>query len=147
MIHRASPFLPRPVVALFDGSHDTTETVRRMLDALGFNCVVGCRLADLKTGGVNFSHYLIANDPDIVLLDVCVPYAANWKFCQALVKCNAMFHRGVVFTTPDKKAFDEALDDHSTADGVLGKPYDLDQIVAAIRISLSASGNRKKRAD
>src|SRR4029077_11281090 len=45
----------RQVVALFNASDDTVEMVQRMLDASGFECLVGCHFWDLKKGTVDFA--------------------------------------------------------------------------------------------
>jgi hypothetical protein len=42
----------RQVVALFNVSDDTVETVQRMLDVSGFNCLIGCHCSDLKKGRI-----------------------------------------------------------------------------------------------
>jgi hypothetical protein len=50
----------KSVVALFNSSDDTVDMVRRMLDASGsgFATLIGCRLADLKKGRVDFERYV-----------------------------------------------------------------------------------------
>ena len=38
----------KQVVALFNASDDTVDMVQLMLDASGFNCLIGCHFTDLK---------------------------------------------------------------------------------------------------
>jgi CheY-like chemotaxis protein len=45
------------VVALFNVSDDTADMVQRMLDASGFNCLVGCHFSDVKKGRVDFARH------------------------------------------------------------------------------------------
>jgi hypothetical protein len=107
------PLRPRPLVALFNASDDTIDIVRRMLEAVGFDCIASCRLADLKHGRVNFGKYLAVHEPDVFLFDVSLPYTVNWKFCQSLAGDPAMVNRGLVWTTPNKQPLDAAIEDHS----------------------------------
>ena len=74
----------RQVVALFNASDDTVEMVQRMLDASGFNCLVGCHFTDLKKGTVDFARYLGEHQPQVVIFDISPPYKQNWDFFTTL---------------------------------------------------------------
>ena len=118
--------LPQPhgrhVVALFNASDDTVEIVRRMLDASGFNCLVGCRFADLKRGRIDFARYLEQHQPEVVVFDISPPYSENWLFFKTLRDGKAMEGRGLVLTTTNKDRLDETVGADSEAMEIVGKP-------------------------
>ena len=126
-----------PVVALFNASDDTVEMVERMLDATGVHCLVNCRFADLRKGAIDFAGYLRAHEPDGVIIDISPPYEQNWAFFRTLRDDPAMRGRGLVLTTTNKDRLDEVVGSDSLAIEVVGKPYDLQRITAAIRGALS----------
>jgi DNA-binding response OmpR family regulator len=131
---------PKRVIALLNASDDTVEMVRRMLDAAGFSCVVGCRFADLKKGYVDFARYLGLHDPEVVIFDISPPYEENWQFFQTLCGDRAMTGRGLVLTTTNKDRLDETVGSDSGAFEWVGKPYDLDAITMAINTARTRAG-------
>jgi DNA-binding response OmpR family regulator len=124
--------LARPVVALFNASDDTVEMVQRMFDASGVHCLVNCRFADLRKGVIDFARYLREHTPHAVINDSSPPYEQNWAFFRTLRDDPAMQGRGLVLTTTNKDRLDEVVGQNSHAIEVVGKPYDLQQIMAAI---------------
>jgi DNA-binding response OmpR family regulator len=134
------------VVALFNASDDTVEMVRRMLGASGFDCLVGCHFSDLKKGAGNFARFVDTHDPDVVIFDISPPYQENWDFFKTLREAKAMDGRGLVLTTTNKARLDEAAASDSKAFELVGKPYDLDQIKAAIHQALRRAREVKGRS-
>jgi len=145
MIQSATP-LSKHVVALFNASDDTVEMVRRMLDASGLDCLVGCHFSDLKKGVIDFARFLDEHDPEVVILDISPPYAENWEFFKTLRDSKAMAGRGLVVTTTNKDRLDETVRKDSEAFEIVGKPYDLDQINAAIHAALKRAGEMRGRS-
>ena len=133
---QAAPPSSKWVIALFNSSDDTVEMVQRMLDASGFNCLVGCHFADLKSGFVDFTRYLNRYQPDVVIFDISPPYVENWHFFKGLRDGKAMAGRGLVLTTTNKERLDETVGTDSEAIEIVGKPYDLGQIKVAIHAAL-----------
>jgi DNA-binding response OmpR family regulator len=127
------------VVALFNASDDTVEMVQKMLGASGFSCLIGCHFSDLKKGRVDFDRYLSQHEPAVVIFDISPPYQENWNFFTGLRDSKAMDGRGLVLTTTNKARLDEAVGDNSKAFEIVGKPYDLDQITAAIHTALGGA--------
>jgi len=123
-------------VALFNASDDTVEMVQRLLDAAGMHCLVNCRFADLRKGVVDFGAYLREHDPHVVVIDISPPYDQNWRFFRTLRHDPAMRGRGLVLTTTNKDRLDEEVGKDSLAIEVVGKPYDRQQIMAAITLAL-----------
>jgi DNA-binding response OmpR family regulator len=136
----------RRVVALINASDDTVEMVQRMLDASGFECLVGCHFADLKKGTINFARYVEKHQPEVVIFDISPPYVENWAFFKTLRDGDAMHGRGLVLTTTNKTRLDETVGRDSEAFEIVGKPYDLDQIGTAIHAALARSRAQPARA-
>jgi len=134
------------VVALFNASDDTVEMVQRMLDAAGVHCLVGCHFADLRKGNVDFVRYLAQHDPKVVVFDISPPYEENWAFFKTLRDAKTMTGRGLVLTTTNKDRLDEVVGGDSTALEVVGKPYDLKQIMRAIDEAARKAGAEDRPA-
>jgi hypothetical protein len=139
----ANSTLPRPAssptpcaVALFNASDDTFEMVQRMLTSVGVDCLAGCHFADLKKGNVDFTDFLAAHDPQVVIFDISPPYAENWQFFKSLLTVRTMERRGLVLTTTNKHRLDEVTGTDTAAIEIVGKPYDLRQIRVAITAAL-----------
>ena len=132
------------MVALFNASDDTVEMVQRMLDASGFNCLVGCHFADLKKGRIDFDRYLGQYEPEVVIIDISPPYMENWHFFKTLRTDKAIEGRGLVLTTTNKERLDEVVGSDSEAVEIVGKPYDLEQIKVAIHAALTLALERKR---
>jgi DNA-binding response OmpR family regulator len=124
------------VVALFNASDDTVEMVQHMLRASDVHCIIGCRFSDLKKGRIDFARYVRDYDPQVVIFDISPPYEENWQFFKTLRDDRAMLGRGLVLTTTNKLRLDETVGSDSRAFEIVGKPYDLDQINAAIAAAL-----------
>ncbi len=112
--------------------------VLRMLSASGIRGLAGCHFADLKKGNVDFVQFLVRHDPQVVIFDISPPYAENWHFFKTIQNVKAMDGRGLVLTTTNKNRLDEVVGADSTAIEIVGKPYDLQQITAAITAALRA---------
>jgi DNA-binding response OmpR family regulator len=125
-----------PVVALFNASDDTVEMVKHMLRASNVDCFIGCHFSDLKKGRIDFARYMRHHDPQVVIFDISPPYEENWQFFKTLRDDGAMQGRGLVLTTTNKARLDETVGNDSEAFEIVGKPYDLDQISAAIAAAL-----------
>ena len=128
--------VPTQVVALFNASDDTVEMVQRMLDASGYQCLVGCHFADLKKGVIDFDRFVAKHNPQVVIFDISPPYMENWLFFRTLADSKSMVDRSLVLTTTNKERLDETVGRDSEAFEIVGKPYDLDEIKRAIHTAL-----------
>jgi DNA-binding NtrC family response regulator len=75
------------------------------------------------------------HDPRVVIYDIPPPYDQNWEFLKLLRTTEAMRDRAVVVTTTHKGHL-EQLVGPTDAIEIVGKPYDLDQVIRAVRQAL-----------
>src|SRR5262249_8997895 len=123
------------VVAVVNSNDDTVEMLRQCLITHGFSAVVTGHINDFKTGAADFPNYLAQHDPAVLIYDVSIPYDKNWTFLRLLLDSESMRGRKVVVTTTNKKRLDELVGP-TDAFEIVGKPYDLDQIVSAVKGAL-----------
>jgi DNA-binding NarL/FixJ family response regulator len=123
------------VVAVVNSSEDTVEMLRECLVHHGFTSVVTAHIHDFKTGAADFPTYLRHHDPAVIVYDVSIPYEKNWAFLRLLLDSESMRGRKVVLTTTNKQRLEELVGP-TDAFEIVGKPYDLDRIVGAVKASI-----------
>lgn len=89
-------------------------------------------MSDLRKGRIDFGRYLSQHKPSVLIFDISPPYRENWLFFKTLLDSREVDGLGVVLTTTNKARLDEAVGADSMALEIVGKPYDLGQINAAI---------------
>ena len=119
-------------VAIVNSSEDTVEMLRQALQSHGFTSVVTGHIHDFKTGEVDFAQYVETHDPKVIIYDVSIPYDKNWTFLKLLLDSQHMRGRKIVLTTTNKKRLEELVGPTDSFE-IVGKPYDLDKIVEAVK--------------
>ncbi len=66
------------------------------------------------------------------MLDIAPPYEENWNFFQLMKNSQAARGRQFVLTTTNKKILEDLVGKTSTIE-LVGKPFDLDEIVKAVQ--------------
>jgi DNA-binding NarL/FixJ family response regulator len=123
------------VIAIVNSSDDTVEMVRECLYHSGFTNVVTAHIQEIRDGETDFLAFVERHQPRVFIYDISIPYDRNWRFLQLLMTTFAMRGRRVIVTTTNKRALDELVGPTGAIE-VIGKPYDLDQIVKAVRTAL-----------
>jgi DNA-binding response OmpR family regulator len=129
----------RPVVAVFNSTDDVIEMLRVALERSGF-VVVSAKLSEIQSGVMDLVAFVSEHRPAAIVYDLPRPYEANWNFLRLLRETASLNRLGWVLTTLDKAALESAVGPASVVQIVLGKPYGLDEVVAAVRQSLSRDG-------
>ena len=119
-------------IAIFNSSEDTVEALRLMFEHRGFE-TVSEHIDHIKRGVVDFVDFVKTHDPQGVVYDIAPPYDHNWTFLKLIRNAEVMRERPMVLTTTHKANL-ERLVGPTEALEIIGKPYDLEQVVdAAVR--------------
>ena len=125
------------VIAVVNSNEDTVEMLRSCLQQHGFSAIVTAHIHDFQTGRSDFPAFVEQHDPSVIVYDVSLPYDRNWTFLRLLLDTEAMRGRKIVLTTTNKHRLEELVGP-TDAYEIVGKPYDLEQIVGAVRNAVNA---------
>lgn len=132
------------VVAILDSDPDTTEMLRMALEAEGFVVAIG-NLHDLRGHEQDLLAFLERIRPDVILYDLSPPYEENWAFLQRVRELPTFARSALVITTTNERAVRRFVS--LPVVEILGKPYDLDVLIQAMRQAISPAppDDRKDR--
>ena len=125
----------KPIIAVFNASDDTVELLRTALESQGFHTVVG-HIPDVKSGELDLVAFIEHHAPSVIVYDISPPYDANWTFLRLVRNLEPVKGRPFVITTTNKPALDKLVGETEALE-IIGKPYDLAQIVDAVRAALA----------
>jgi CheY-like chemotaxis protein len=129
------------VVAIFNTSPDIVNMLRLALEPAGI-VAVSALTHEIREGGVNVEAFLRQHDPKVVVYDIAPPYDSNWALFRHLASLPSMRDRQIVLTSVNAAQVERiAGRDHRIYE-VVGKPYDLDQIVRAVKEAAHARPTR-----
>ncbi len=123
---------PTPTIAVINSNEDTVEMVRACLQHQGFTSVVTGHVADIKRGTTDIVRFVETHDPKVFVWDISIPYDENWRFVHMLMGHDRIKGRRFVLTTTNRRALESLVGGTETIE-IVGKPYDLDQIVRAVK--------------
>jgi CheY-like chemotaxis protein len=126
-------------IAIFNSSEDTIDLLRLAFEAGGFQTVAG-HVPDVKRGQLDFVEFIAEHDPAVVVIDISMPYADNWNFVRLLRDTTSMRDRALVLTTTNKRALEEMVGPTDTIE-IVGKPYEPDMILDAVRKAVTRGGD------
>ena len=122
----------RPVVAVFNSNADLVDLLRTALNQAGFVVVTG-HIQDIRDGRLDLINFVAQHDPRVIVYDLVPPYEANWDFLNHLRAREPLKGRQFVLTSTNAKVAQELAMATEAVYEVIGKPFDLDQIVQATR--------------
>lgn len=118
-------------IMIVNTSEDIVALLRDLLVGEGYGVAAGF-VPDFRRGHADLSAFVAEHEPAAILWDIALPYEENWAYFQAALAGGALRGRPVVLTTTNKRAL-EGWVGPTPAFELIGKPYDLDRLLAAIR--------------
>jgi CheY-like chemotaxis protein len=125
----------KPTIAVFNSSDDTVELLRTALEAEGFQTVAG-HIPDVKKGDLDLIDFVNHHTPAVILYDISPPYDANWRFLRLVRSSESLKKHQFVLTTTNKPALEQLVGETEALE-IIGKPYDLRQVIDAVRTALA----------
>ena len=125
-----------PVVGIFNSSEDTTTLLRIAFEQAGFLAVTAFTHA-IRDGHVALDAWIRQHRPDVIVYDIALPYDANWRLFQNIKSSPACNGITFVLTTTNTLRVREATGETASLHEIVGKPYDLQQLIDLVRNALS----------
>jgi hypothetical protein len=69
----------------------------------------------------------------VVVYDIAPPYEANWQLFKHIRSMDVMRHRRIVLTSINRKHVESLVGRDETIYEIVGKPYDLNRLVHAVK--------------
>jgi DNA-binding NtrC family response regulator len=121
----------RPVLGIVDTSADIRDLLTMVFEEEGF-CVVSAFVPEIKQEWPAIENFLRRHRPVAVIWDISIPYETNWRFFRCVEGSDAGRSTRYVLTCANKRALDE-LGGPTPTPEIIGKPYDLDRLIDAVR--------------
>jgi CheY-like chemotaxis protein len=125
------------VVAVFNSSDDMVELLRVLLERHGFVVVTG-HIAAIRKGELDLAAFVQQHQPDVVVYDLIPPYDRQWRFLEHLRSTSPLKSMPFVLTSSNAKATGELAGTDEQIIEILGRPFEFDALVEAVRKATGA---------
>ena len=121
-----------PVIAVFNSNDDVVELLRMVLEQAGFVVVSG-HVDAIRRGEQRLSDFVDEHDPQVILYDLVPPYDRSWRFLEHVRDSPSMRGRRFIITSTNAARAKEIIGTAEHVYEIIGKPYDIDEIVNATK--------------
>jgi len=128
-------------VAVINSTSDVTDLLRIALEQSGF-VVVTALTPEVRDGHVDFDHFMRQHRPRVVIYDVAPPYESNYRLFEHLAAMPTARESQFVLTSTNAKHVEQLGGLHQRVHEIVGKPYDIAEIVGAVREAARARSTR-----
>jgi DNA-binding NtrC family response regulator len=128
MSHTSSP----PVVAILNSNDDLVEMLRDVLEHAGFITVTG-HVDDVRRGRLDLINFVEQHNPTVIVYDLVPPYDRSWNYLYLLRDSEPLRGRPFVLTSVNPTRATEVVGKSEMVYEIVGRPVDLDRIVAAVK--------------
>lgn len=126
-----------PVVAILNTNDDIVELLRVVVENAGM-VAVSAHVDAIKRGEVDFERFVSTHKPDVIVYDIPPPYDRQWAFLHHLRRLPLVQDVPFVVTTTNAARLTEIIGPDEHVYEIIGKPYDLEQILTAVRRSIGS---------
>ena len=121
-----------PVIGIVNTRPDTVEMLRIVFETAGF-VVVSTYTHELRAAQVDIEGIMRQYQPRVIIYDIAPPYEKNWR--EFLTTSAMPAFKGIKFvlTTTNVKHVKEVAGQDREIFEIVGKPYDLDLLVNAVK--------------
>jgi DNA-binding NtrC family response regulator len=135
MEHQPTSSNASPCVAILNTSQEMIELLQDVVEEEGLTTATAY-IVDFRRGQRDLTQFFQDHRPRAVLYDIAIPYVENWRFFQEQVLAPGFLPERCFIITTTNKTVLEALVGPTHAIELIGRPFDLDTIVQAVRRAL-----------
>lgn len=129
-----------PVVALINSSPDVVDMIRITMEHAGI-VLVSAFSYEIRDSVVDLEAFVRQHEPSVIIYDIAPPYEANWNLFQHICNMPTLRGRPFIVTTTNERQIRGLVGDHQEVFEIVGKPYDLDKLVDAVKVALGRGGD------
>jgi CheY-like chemotaxis protein len=123
---------PGEVVFVLNTNDDIVELLRIVFEQAGF-VVISAHVDAIKRGTVDIEQLVEQHQPSVILYDIPPPYERQWAFLSHMRKLPSLEKVRFVLTSTNAARIREMVPTDETIYEIIGKPYDLDLLVEAVK--------------
>ena len=114
-----------------NSSKEITTVLREILEDAGYST---CTMFtyEFKEDHAFFDEFIKSNQPNVIVYDIALPYTENYNLFKKLYARPLVKKIPFVLTTTNKSALESLVGKTKTHE-LVGKPYDLEEILQSIK--------------
>lgn len=133
--------MPLETVAVINSTPDIVDIIRIALEQAGV-VVVSALTHEIRQGAIDLEHFVSQHEPRVIVYDIAPPYEANWHLFQHVADMPVMQGRQFVVTSTNVRHVEALAGRQQQIYEIVGKPFDLCQVVQAVKEALRARPTR-----
>lgn len=108
------------------------DLLRRAFEPAGI-VTVSMLTHQIREGAVDLEGFIRQHNPQVIVYDIAPPYDANWALFQHICRLDVMRGRNYIVTAVNAKHVAALTPSGQEVYEIVGKPYDLDRLVRAVK--------------